>query len=263
MASPAIRSVQGFVALVTGGASGLGRGTVDRLVREGAKVVIADLPTSKGQDAANELGTDKAMFVPLDVTSESDAKAALAKTHERFGRLDALVNCAGVACAFKIYNFNKDRPHELADFERVVKVNLIGTFNMCRLAVGLIGKNKPNEDNQRGVLVNTASVAAFDGQMGQCAYAASKGGIVSMALPMARDLATQGIRVCTIAPGLYDTPLLQSLPEKVRKFLADTIPCPSRLGRPDEFGHLVQFIMENPLINGEVVRLDGALRMPA
>lgn len=176
--------------------------------------------------------------------------------------MDALVNAAGIGVAFKTYNFNKDRPHSLEDFVKVQMVNTVGTFNVCRLGVGLIGANEPDGvDNQRGVVVNTASVAAFDGQMGQVAYSASKGAIAGMTLPMARDLASQGIRVVTVAPGLFDTPLLASLPEKVKASLAKTVPNPSRLGDPDEFAHLVQHIILNKMLNGEVIRLDGALRM--
>lgn len=173
------------------------------------------------------------------------------------------VNCAGTAVAFKTYNFNKKQPHKLEDFTRVLMVNTVGTFNVIRLAAGAIGENEPNEDGQRGVIVNTASVAAFDGQIGQAAYAASKAAVAGMTLPIARDLSTQGIRVVTIAPGLFDTPMLQGLPDKVRKFLASTIPFPQRLGSPDEYAQFVQSVVETPLLNGEVIRLDGALRMQA
>ncbi|XP_076468770.1 3-hydroxyacyl-CoA dehydrogenase type-2-like [Babylonia areolata] len=255
-----IVTLKGLVGLVTGAASGLGRATAERFVRQGARVVLCDLPSSSGQDVAKSLG-DNCVFAPTDVTSEADVKQALAVAQEKFGRLDVAVNCAGIGVAFKTYNFKKDKPHSLEDFARVITVNTVGSFNVIRLASGLIGKNEPSADGQRGVLVNTASVAAYDGQMGQAAYSASKGAIVGMTLPIARDLASQGIRVCTIAPGLFDTPLLAGLPEKVRTFLASTIPNPSRLGNPDEFAHLVQCIVENPLLNGEVIRLDGALRM--
>ena len=182
-------------------------------------------------------------------------------TKEKFGKLDVVVNAAGIAVAYKVYNFNKKVAHGLDDFTKVITVNTIGTFNVIRLAVGLIGENTPNVDGQRGVIVNTASVAAYDGQMGQSAYSASKGAIVGMTLPLARDLSSQGIRVVTIAPGLFDTPLLQSLPDKVRSYLAKSIPFPQRLGTPDEYAQLVQSIVENPLLNGETIRLDGALRM--
>lgn len=188
-------------------------------------------------------------------------KNALELVKKKFGKLDVVVNSAGIAAAFKVYNFNKDLPHDLETFANVVRVNTIGTFNVIRLSVGLMGINTPNPDGQRGVIINTASVAAYDGQMGQAAYSASKGAIVGMTLPLARDLSSQGIRVCTIAPGLFDTPLLQSLPEKVRTFLAKSVPFPQRLGHPDEYAQLAQAIVENPLLNGETIRLDGALRM--
>lgn len=182
-------------------------------------------------------------------------------TKEKFGKLDGVVNAAGIAVAFKVYNHNKKTYHLLEDFAKVINVNLIGTFNVIRLSAGIMAENTPNEDGQRGVIVNTASVAAYDGQMGQCAYSASKAGVVGMTLPLSRDLASVGIRVCTIAPGLFNTPMLQSLPDKVRQFLAQTVPFPQRLGHPDEYAHLCQSIVENPLLNGETIRLDGALRM--
>lgn len=250
------------VTLVTGGASGLGRGTVLRFVKEGGKVVIADLPSSRGQELANEL-QNEAVFVPTDVTSTEDVSKALEITKEKFGKLTSLVNAAGIAVAYKTYNFNKNQSHKLEDFVKVLEVNTIGTFNVIRLAVQLMNENEPNEDGQRGVIINTASVAAFDGQMGQAAYSASKGAIVGMTLPIARDLSSNGIRVVTIAPGLFDTPLLATLPDKVRNFLSKLIPFPQRLGKPDEYAQLAQQIIENPLLNGETIRLDGALRMPA
>lgn len=253
-------SIGQWSCLVTGAASGLGRATAERFVRQGAMVVLCDLPTSGGNEVAKALGND-CVFAPTDVTSEANVKQALAIAEEKFGRLDIAVNCAGIGVAFKVYNFNKNKAHSQDDFLRVLNVNTGGTFNVIRLSVSLMGKNEPNKNGQRGVVINTASVAAFDGQMGQAAYSASKGAIVGMTLPLARDLASQGIRVCTIAPGLFDTPLLGSLPEKVRTFLASTIPYPSRLGHPDEYAHLVECIVQNPLLNGEVIRLDGALRM--
>lgn len=252
--------VKNLVALVTGGASGLGKGCVDRFLSIGAKVAIADLPNSKGGEIARELG-ENAIFLPVDVTKEADVTKALQEIKSKFGRLDACVNCAGVAVAFKTYNFNKDTPHKLEDFVRVLMVNAVGTFNVSRLAAGLIGKNEPDVDGGRGVIVNTSSVAAFEGQVGQIAYSASKAAVAGMTLPMARDLASQGIRVVTIAPGLFDTPLLQALPDKVKTFLASTIPFPHRLGMPDEFAKIVQAVIENSFINGETVRIDGALRM--
>ncbi|XP_068854168.1 3-hydroxyacyl-CoA dehydrogenase type-2 isoform X2 [Aphelocoma coerulescens] len=256
----AIRSVKGLVALVTGGGSGLGRATVERLVQHGARVVLLDLPTSAGGQLAQELG-EHCAFAPADVTSPKEVGAALAVAQKHFGRLDLAVNCAGIGIAVKTYNSKKDKVHDLEDFQRVINVNLVGTFNVIRLSAQLMSQNKPDADGHRGLLVNTASVAAFEGQVGQAAYSASKGGIVGMTLPIARDLAPLGIRVVTIAPGLFSTPLLAGLPEKVRNFLGQQVPFPSRLGDPAEYAHLVQALAENPMINGEVVRLDGALRM--
>ncbi|XP_038061271.1 3-hydroxyacyl-CoA dehydrogenase type-2-like [Patiria miniata] len=255
-----IRSLKGLVGLVTGAGSGLGKATAQRLVKQGARVVVYDLPNSAGDDVAKELGDD-CKFAAGDVTSESEVSAAIATAKNSFGRLDLAVNCAGVGIAVKTYNFNKNRAHPLAEFQRVLTVNAVGSFNVIRLSAGEMGKNDPGPDGERGVIINTASVAAFDGQIGQAAYSASKGAIVGMTLPIARDLASQGIRVCTIAPGLFDTPLLASLPEKVRTFLARMIPFPSRLGYPDEYAHMVQCIIENPMMNAEVIRLDGAIRM--
>jgi len=234
---------------------------VERFVREGARVTMCDLESSQGPAVISSINSPNAFFCPVDVTKSEDVAAALRQTKEQFGRLDAVVNCAGIGVAFKVYNFNKDRAHTQEDFVKVQLVNTCGTFNVIRQAVGLMGKNEPDADNQRGVVVNTASVAAFDGQMGQAAYSASKGAIVGMTLPLARDLASQGIRVNCIAPGLFDTPLLASLPEKVRAFLAKTVPNPSRLGDPDEFASLVQTIVLNRMLNGETIRLDGAIRM--
>lgn len=255
-----IGTIKNSVALVTGGASGLGRATVERFIQQGAKVVLCDLPTSQGKDVAAALG-ENCVFAPTDVTSQEDVQKAVDLAGNKFGRLDASINCAGIGVAFKTYNFNKKRPHMMEDFTRVLNVNTGGSFNVIRLSVGLMGENTPNEDGQRGVVINTASVAAFDGQQGQAAYSASKGAIVGMTLPIARDLANVGIRCVTIAPGLFDTPLLSTLPEKVRTFLASTVPFPSKLGDPGVYAHLAQNIVENPMINGEVIRLDGALRM--
>ncbi|MBN3301501.1 HCD2 dehydrogenase, partial [Amia calva] len=245
-----------MVGLVTGGASGLGRATVERLVSQGARAVILDLPSSDGASLAHSLG-ESCAFAPADVSAHT--RHSLSDT--RFGRLDLAVNCAGIAVAVKTYNHKKNQPHSLEDFTRVITVNIAGTFNVIRLAVGEMGRNEPDADGHRGLVVNTASVAAFDGQVGQAAYSASKGGIVGMTLPIARDLAPMGIRVVTIAPGLFSTPLLAGLPEKVRTFLARQVPFPSRLGDPAEFAHLVQALAENPMINGEVIRLDGGIRM--
>jgi 3-hydroxyacyl-CoA dehydrogenase / 3-hydroxy-2-methylbutyryl-CoA dehydrogenase len=231
-------------------------------VKSGSKVILADLKTSQGEQIANDLG-DNVQYVSMDVTSEKDVQNALEVTKNKFGRLDVAVNCAGIALAYKTYNFNKQLAHELIDFEKLLKVNTIGTFNVIRLSAGLMGQNEPNEDGQRGVIINTASISAYDGQIGQAAFAASKAAVVGMTLPIARDLSSQGIRVMTIAPGLFDTPLLQALPEKVRHFFAKTIPFPHRLGRPEEYAKLVETIVDNPLMNGEVIRLDGGLRLVA
>jgi 3-hydroxyacyl-CoA dehydrogenase/3-hydroxy-2-methylbutyryl-CoA dehydrogenase len=255
-----VAKLKGLVGIVTGGASGLGRATAERLVREGAKVIIADLPKSSGQEVADKL-QGNAVFAATDVTSEADVTNALKMAKDKLGRLDLAVNCAGIGIAAVTYNANKDRVHSFEDFMKVITVNTGGTFNVIRLATQMMAKNEAGASGQRGVIINTASVAAFDGQRGQAAYSASKGAIAGMTLPIARDLASFGIRVVTIAPGLFETPLLAQLPEKVRTYLASTIPFPSRLGYPDEYAHLVQSIVENPLLNGETIRLDGALRM--
>lgn len=227
---------------------------------QGATAVLLDLPNSDGEVQAKKLGKN-CTFAAADVTSEKDVQAALTLAKEKFGRVDVAVNCAGIAVAIKTYNLKKNQAHTLEDFQRVLNVNLLGTFNVIRLVAGEMGQNEPDQGGQRGVIINTASVAAFEGQVGQAAYSASKGGIVGMTLPIARDLAPVGIRVMTIAPGLFGTPLLTSLPEKVRNFLASQVPFPNRLGDPAEYAHLVQAIIENPFINGEVIRLDGAIRM--
>jgi NAD(P)-dependent dehydrogenase (short-subunit alcohol dehydrogenase family) len=245
-------------ALVTGGASGLGRATVERLIAIGGRAAILDRPASSGAEVARQLGKN-ALFVPADVTSAGEVAAALRQTLERFGAIHVLVNCAGIGIAQK--TVGKQGPHRLDDFTRVVQVNLIGTFNCIGLAAAEMAKNAPNAEGERGVIVNTASVAAFDGQIGQAAYSASKGGIVGMTLPIARDLAELGIRVVTIAPGLFDTPLLAGLPEPIRASLGKQVPFPPRLGRPAEYAALAAHIIENPMLNGETIRLDGAIRM--
>jgi len=259
----AVRQLGGRVAVITGGASGLGRGTVERFVQNGAKVVIADLPSSPGQELATTLGDD-VLFVPTDVTSDGDVKNLMGATKEKFGKLDVVVNCAGIGAAVLTFNPKKQeeaRIHNLDLFQKIINVNLVGSFNVIRQSTALMYDKEADEDSQRGVIINTASVAAFDGQRGQAAYSASKGGIVGMTLPIARDLAGVGIRVNTIAPGLFLTPLLGQLPEKVKTYLASTVPFPSRLGHVDEYAHLAQSIVENPMMNGEVIRIDGALRM--
>jgi len=256
-----IGSLRGMVGLVTGGASGLGKATVERCINQGARVILADLAKSDGQQVAKSLG-ENCIFVPTDVTSPDNVSEAIDAAKTNFKKLNFSVNCAGIGVAFMTYNKNKDNVHQLEDFAKVLTVNTVGSFNVIRLSAQAMYKmNEPNEDGARGVIINTASVAAFDGQRGQAAYSASKGAIVGMTLPIARDLAAIGVRVNTVAPGLFDTPLLASLPEKVKKFLSSTIPFPGRLGNPDEFAHTVQFIIENPKINGEVIRVDGALRM--
>ena len=250
--------IAGKVALVTGGASGLGRATVEGLLAAGASVVVCDLPTSDGAEVAKALG-EAARFAPADVTSEQDVQAAVALAASEFGGLHVAVNCAGVGWAQRV--LGKHGTHSLDLFAKVVQVNLIGTFNVIRLAAEQMVKAEP-EDGERGVIVNTASIAAFDGQVGQAAYSASKGGVVGMTLPLARDLAQAMIRVVTIAPGTFDTPMLAALPQEARDALGAAIPHPSRLGDPREYGMLVRHIVENPVLNGEVIRLDGALRMP-
>ena len=253
-------NIQGKVALVTGGASGLGLATVKGLVEAGASVVILDLPTSDGEVQAKTLG-DRVRFAPADVLNEDEVRAAVGLATTEFGHLHVAVNCAGVGFPGRVLT-RDGSAIDLERFEFVVKVNLIGTFNVMRLAAEQIAKEEPVDD-ERGVIVNTASIAAFDGQIGQAAYAASKGGIVGMTLPVARDLASRLIRCVAIAPGTFDTPMLAGLPEEARQGLAADIPHPHRLGRPEEFAALVRHIVENPMLNGETIRLDGALRMKA
>ena len=252
-------NIEGKVALVTGGASGLGLATVQELTRAGASAVIVDLPSSDGETVAKQIG-DKAVFAAADVTNETEVQAAVDAAAQSFGGLHIVVNCAGVGFPGRVLN-REGQPNDLERFEFVVRVNLIGTFNVLRLAAGLIAKQELDGE-ERGVIVNTASIAAFDGQIGQAAYSASKGGIVGMTLPIARDLATKQIRCVSIAPGTFDTPMLAGLPEEARAKLAEGIPHPHRLGKPEEFALMVRQIVENPMLNGEVIRLDGALRMP-
>ncbi|MEQ3549876.1 3-hydroxyacyl-CoA dehydrogenase [Pseudonocardia nematodicida] len=248
--------INGSVAVVTGGASGLGLATTEKLVELGARVVIIDLASSDGEAVAGKLGED-VRFVPTDVTSEEQVGAAL-DVAEELGTVRVAVNCAGIGNAEKTYG--KKGPFPLDGFAKVVSVNLIGTFNVIRLAAERIAR-ADDAGGERGVIVNTASVAAFEGQIGQAAYSASKGGIVGMTLPIARDLASLGIRVVTIAPGLFETPLLGSLPDDVKASLGAQVPHPSRLGRPAEYAQLAAHIIENPMVNGETIRLDGAIRM--
>jgi NAD(P)-dependent dehydrogenase (short-subunit alcohol dehydrogenase family) len=246
------------VAIVTGGASGLGEATTRTLAGAGGKVMILDRDGSPGPKLAEELGKNVA-FHASDVTSAEQVEAAVAETVKRFGTVHITVNCAGVGMAMR--TVTRDGAHPLELFAKAIEVNLIGTFNVIRLTALQMSKNTPNEEGERGLIVNTASVAAFDGQIGQAAYSASKGGIVGMTLPIARDLASLGIRVLTIAPGTFDTPMLAMAPEEVRQALAKQIPFPSRLGRPSEFAALVKHMAENVMLNGETIRLDGAIRM--
>jgi 3-hydroxyacyl-CoA dehydrogenase / 3-hydroxy-2-methylbutyryl-CoA dehydrogenase len=250
--------VANTVAIVTGGASGLGEATVRALVAAGGRAAILDRPQSRGAELARELGAH-VIFTPADVTSADAVADAVARTTEAFGALHVAVNCAGVGTAMR--TVTKQGPMPLDLFGKTIEINLIGTFNTIRLAAAAMARNEPNEEGERGVVVNTASIAAFDGQIGQAAYAASKGGVVGMTLPIARDLAALGIRVCTIAPGTFDTPMLAMASEALRASLAAAIPFPSRLGRPAEFAALARHIIENVMLNGETIRLDGALRM--
>lgn len=244
--------------LVTGGASGLGTACVRLLSQAGARVAIADLNGEAGTALAAELGA-AVLFVKTNVTDEESAQAAVKAVVDTFGGLYVTINCAGIGTAEKV--IGKNGPSSLASFSKVIQVNLIGTFNVIRLASAAMTTNEPNEGGERGVIINTASVAAFDGQIGQAAYSASKGGIVGMTLPIARELARYGIRVMTIAPGIFDTPLLAGLPEPARLSLGQQVPFPSRLGRPEEYAALAKHIVENEMLNGEVIRLDGGIRM--
>ncbi|MDY3331320.1 MAG: 3-hydroxyacyl-CoA dehydrogenase [Pelistega sp.] len=247
--------IKNKVFIVTGGASGLGAGTVKMLVDNGAKVVIADVQDEAGEAYAKELGQT---FVHCDVTSEADAKAVVAKAVE-LGSLFGLINCAGIAPAHKTTSKNGAHPLDL--FQKVISINLVGSFNMIRLAAEAMEKNTPEATGERGVIINTASVAAYEGQVGQAAYSASKGGVVGMTLPIARDLARSGIRCNTIAPGIFGTPMMFGMPQEVQDSLAANIPFPSRLGRPEDYAKLVHSIVTNDMINGETIRIDGAIRL--
>ena len=247
--------IQNNVFIITGGASGLGAATARMIAENGGKVMLADVQDTAGEKLATEL---KGRFVKCDVTSEADAKAAVDAALE-IGTLRGLVNCAGVAPAVK--TVGKDGPHPLDIFQKTVNVNLIGTFNMARLAADAMSRTEAGAQGERGVIINTASVAAYDGQIGQTAYAASKAAVVGLTLPMARDLARNGIRVMTIAPGIFETPMLLGMPQEVRDALGRTVPFPPRLGKPEEFAHLARTIIENVMLNGETIRLDGAIRM--
>ena len=252
--------IKGNTFLVTGGSSGLGAGTAERLVELGAHVVIADVNEAAGKAKEAELGAN-ARFIKTDVTSEESVLAAIALAKSAFGGLQGVVNCAGILIAKK--TVGRDGAHDLASFAKVIQVNLVGTFNVIRLAVAEMSNNAPNEEGERGVLINTASVAAYDGQMGQAAYSASKGGVVGMTLPIARDLSRNGIRCMTIAPGIFETPMVAGMPDEVQASLISQIPFPKRLGKPSDYAFLAQHIIENVKLNGEVIRLDGGVRMGA
>jgi NAD(P)-dependent dehydrogenase (short-subunit alcohol dehydrogenase family) len=252
-------NIEGAAALVTGGASGLGAATTRRLVAAGAAVVIVDRDAARGKELADELG-GAASFAPTDVTDEADVRAAVEQARGS-GPLRIAVNCAGIGWAQRTID-RSGEPHNLQAFEKVLQINLIGTFNVMRLAAQAMSATEALADGERGVIVNTASIAAFDGQIGQIAYAASKAGVVGMTLPAARDLSAVGVRVCTIAPGTMDTPMLAGLPDPARDALAAGIPFPRRLGLPDDYANLVEHIVRNSYLNGETIRLDGALRMP-
>lgn len=250
--------VQGSTFIVTGGSSGLGAGTAERLVEQGANVVIADVNIEAGQAKADSLG-ERAVFAQTDVTNEASVENAIQTAFDRFGGLQGVVNCAGILVAKK--TVGRGGAHDLASFTRVINVNLIGTFNVIRLAAAAMSQNDPTSDGERGVLINTASVAAYDGQIGQAAYSASKGGVVGMTLPIARDLSREGIRCMTIAPGIFETPMVAGMPDEVQESLISQIPFPKRLGKPSDYAFLAQHIIENIKLNGEVIRLDGGVRM--
>jgi len=252
-------NVNDKVAIVTGGASGLGEATTEHLVSKGAKVVILDLNLDRGKDLVDRLGKENVIFDKTDVTSESQVKEVIERTIKTFGQIDICVNCAGIGAGIK--TVGKKGAHPLDAFKKVININLIGTFNVLRLCAEQMQNNEPNEEGERGVIINTASVAAFDGQVGQVAYSASKGAIVGMTLPIARDLSRSGIRCVTIAPGLFHTPLFDTLPEEAYDSLCAQVPFPSRLGKPTEYAMMVHSIVQNPMLNGETIRLDGAIRM--
>lgn len=247
------------VAIVTGGASGLGEATVRNFVEGGARVAIFDMNAERGEAVAKELG-DAVIFHKVNVTSEEDVKAGIDAAMKAFGKITANVNCAGIGVASK--TLGKEGPHDLGLFKKTIDINLTGTFNTFRLAAEQMAKNEPNEDGERGVIINTASVAAFDGQKGQVAYSATKGAIVGMTLPVSRDLAFYGIRICSIAPGLFLTPLFEGLGQEVVDSLSAQVTFPKRLGKPSEYGSLARTIVESPYMNGETIRLDGAIRLP-
>ena len=251
-------NIQNKTFLITGGGSGLGAATAQAIVNAGGNVVLADVNATQGVAFAKQLGA-KARFVKTDVTSESDVKAAIEVAKTSFGGLSGAVNCAGVGAPAKV--LGKEGPHPLDVFQRIININLIGTFNVIRLTAAAMAEQQPDAGGERGVIINTSSVASYEGQIGQAAYSASKGGVNAMTLPIARELARSGIRVVTIAPGLFDTPMMAGLPEAARESLGQQVPFPSRLGHPDEYAALAKHIIENTMLNGSVLRLDGAIRM--
>ncbi|PLT31385.1 3-hydroxyacyl-CoA dehydrogenase [Peribacillus deserti] len=251
-------NIQDCVAVVTGGASGLGEAAVKHLAAQGGKAVILDRSKERGEKLAEELG-ERVLYLETDVTCEEQVTSSLNTAITAFGSINTVVNCAGIVIGRKV--LGKKGIHDLESFSKVIQVNLIGSFNVLRLAAACMAENEPNDEQERGVIINTASVAAFEGQVGQAAYSASKGGIVGMTLPLAREFASAGIRVMAIAPGLFYTPMFETLPEEARESLGKTVPFPSRLGRPSEFAKMVESIIENTMLNGEVIRLDGAIRM--
>jgi 3-hydroxyacyl-CoA dehydrogenase / 3-hydroxy-2-methylbutyryl-CoA dehydrogenase len=254
-----LHDMKGLVAFVSGAGQGLGRATALRFAKQGARVVVADLSATNVERVVAEIGPESALGSVLDVTSEIAVRASLDEALRKWGKVNAVVNCAGILSPMK--TLSKKGPANLEQFAKVQMVNVVGTFNVVRLAAERMAANSPDEDGLRGVIINTASIAAMEGQIGQAAYAASKGAIASMTLPIARDLSSYGIRVCCIAPGLFLTPMLEELSEDIRKGLAAGVPFPKRLGKPDEYARLAQSIIENPMLNGETIRLDGALRM--
>jgi len=252
-------NIRDSIAIVTGGASGLGAGTVRMIVENGGKVAIFDLNEERAASLISELGEENVCFEKTDVSSEESVKNSISNVLTNYGSFNTVVNCAGIVLAEKV--IKRDGIHSLESFQKIINVNLVGTFNVIRLAAEQMINNEPNEFGERGVIINTASVAAFDGQMGQAAYGASKSAVAGMTLPIARDLSRYGIRVMSIAPGIFETPMFDVLPEKARESLGNMVPFPSRLGKPSEYAHLAKSIVENPMLNGEVIRLDGAIRM--
>lgn len=252
-------NIRESIAIVTGGASGLGAGTVRMIVENGGKAAIFDLNEERAASLISELGEENVCFEKTDVSSEESVKNSIKNVLTKYGSFNTVVNCAGIVLAEKV--IKRDGIHSLESFHKIINVNLVGTFNVIRLAAEQMINNEPNEFGERGVIINTASVAAFDGQMGQAAYGASKSAVAGMTLPIARDLSRYGIRVMSIAPGIFETPMFDVLPEKARESLGNMVPFPSRLGKPSEYAHLAKSIVENPMLNGEVIRLDGAIRM--